>query len=642
MRRPLLLALLASLTVAGPAHGAGWRPIDDLLPAGSAADYPAQALAPGGHAAIVWQTVGPARVAGTARRAGEPLAPAVPIAAADPESFQPQVAIDAAGNVVVAYEAGAAAGRRVYVSFRPTGGSFSAPVPVSAAGGVPFGTALAMNAAGEAVVAWIETDGEDTVEAAIRPVGGSFGAVQTIAVTGSRPQVGIDDSGQALVAHLDQSTPPRVAVARRAAGATAFGPSTPVSPAGEESLNPTLAMNGAGHAIVGWTHNNAGTQSMRVAIARPGSDFVPQVPLGTASTTSGPVLALDGAGNALAGWAADVGPDQLVVTARIPVDGAPGAPEPQSDPGADAGNPLVAMNASGRAAIGWRRSDGAFRRLQVSLGTFSGTFSAPESISAAGINTDIPALGMDADGSVLATWLRYAGAEYIPQVRVYDAGPPQLRSVAMPVAGVAGQPSAFSASAFDVWSPTSLAWTFGDGTTSPDGASSHTYAEPGTYDVAVTATDAAGNTSTDARKISIAAAPIALPVLSGLRLSRKRFRPAKSGGSVAAVKRRTTVTYSLNAAARVIFRVQRRSSGRRVGGKCVRVTPGNRTRKTCTRFVARKGSFGVDSLAGPNRFRFTGRLRSRKLRPGRHRLVARPQNGAGRGAVAHAAFRIVR
>jgi LPXTG-motif cell wall-anchored protein len=41
--------------------------------------------------------------------------------------------------------------------------------------------------------------------------------------------------------------------------------------------------------------------------------------------------------------------------------------------------------------------------------------------------------------------------------------------------------------------PTSWLWAFGDGSTSPEQNPSHTYQEPGTYTVSLTATNAAGN-----------------------------------------------------------------------------------------------------------------------------------------------------
>ena len=97
------------------------------------------------------------------------------------------------------------------------------------------------------------------------------------------------------------------------------------------------------------------------------------------------------------------------------------------------------------------------------------------------------------------------------------------------------------------------------------------------------------------------------------------------------------MTFRLSVPAEALFKVQRRLPGRRVRGRCVKPRPRNRRARRCTRWVARKGSFNVTGVAGENRFRFTGRLRGRKLPPGRYRLV-----GTAAGSRKTASFRIVR
>ncbi len=136
--------------------------------------------------------------------------------------------------------------------------------------------------------------------------------------------------------------------------------------------------------------------------------------------------------------------------------------------------------------------------------------------------------------------------------------------------------------------------------------------------------------------------PLGAPVLSALSLTPSTFRAAASGPS-AATSPRTTVRYRLSKVANVRFRVERLTRGRRVGGVCVKATRANATRKACTRSVTLAGGFTRRSTAGPNRFRFSGRLNGRKLRPGNYRLRAVATDAAGkRSAPRRARFRIVR
>lgn len=123
------------------------------------------------------------------------------------------------------------------------------------------------------------------------------------------------------------------------------------------------------------------------------------------------------------------------------------------------------------------------------------------------------------------------------------------------------------------------------------------------------------------------------------------FRGASSGPSLVAAKATgTQVTYRLSKAATAKFYVRQRLPGRRAKGKCVRPTKANRKSRACTRLVPMRGSFAQAGAAGANRFRFTGCLAGRKLRPGKYQLVGYAVDaGAGEtSAPARASFSIVR
>jgi hypothetical protein len=105
--------------------------------------------------------------------------------------------------------------------------------------------------------------------------------------------------------------------------------------------------------------------------------------------------------------------------------------------------------------------------------------------------------------------------------------------------------------------------------------------------------------------------------------------PASAGGAV--------VSFNMTAAGTVVFRVYQRKPGRKVRGRCVPPNANNRTRPRCTRHVL-KGSFTVSAAAGANRFRFTGRVGTRVLKPGNYRLDGQ----ASRTSKASARFKISR
>ena len=113
------------------------------------------------------------------------------------------------------------------------------------------------------------------------------------------------------------------------------------------------------------------------------------------------------------------------------------------------------------------------------------------------------------------------------------------------------------------------------------------------------------------------------PDLTDYRLSRDTFAAAGKGDSVG--KRRpkvgTKVHYTLSEPATVLFGVKKSKKGH---------------------FVDVPGGFSVNGQTGKNKFKFTGRLNGKKLKPRSYKLVATAVDGAGNSAAAkRVPFKIV-
>jgi hypothetical protein len=172
-----------------------------------------------------------------------------------------------------------------------------------------------------------------------------------------------------------------------------------------------------------------------------------------------------------------------------------------------------------------------------------------------------------------------------------------------------------------------------------------------TYHVQLVVTTPDGTaTSSD---VTFTTSAVPAPALSGLTLSPSAFRAASSGptaltaGATAAKKKGkktgTLISYRDSQAARTTFTVLQSQNGVRKGKRCVRAPKHpKRKAKRCQRLVS-LGTFTHTDGAGPNRLRFTGRLRSKKLKPGRYKLRAIARSSAGKtGAPATKGFRIIR
>ncbi len=160
-----------------------------------------------------------------------------------------------------------------------------------------------------------------------------------------------------------------------------------------------------------------------------------------------------------------------------------------------------------------------------------------------------------------------------------------------------------------------------------------------TYHYRLVGTSANGTTLGADRTFNTANPP---PRFLAASVRPKTFAVVGLGRATAAAKKGTTFRYTLSEAARVTFRIERVTRGRRVRGRCRKETPANRTRRACKRFV-RAGSFAAAAKAGRNRKKFSGRIRRRALPPARYRatLVATDAAG-GASAPRRLAFRIVR
>lgn len=133
------------------------------------------------------------------------------------------------------------------------------------------------------------------------------------------------------------------------------------------------------------------------------------------------------------------------------------------------------------------------------------------------------------------------------------------------------------------------------------------------------------------------------PTLTSVSQSHARWR---EGSKLAKLSRRapvgTTFTFSLDQAASVTLTFSQPAIGRRVKGKCVARTHGNRRKPKCRRAVT-KGTLTFSAHAGVNHVSFAGRISaSRRLRPGSYTVAIGATNAAKQRSTAKLlSFKIV-
>jgi hypothetical protein len=166
-----------------------------------------------------------------------------------------------------------------------------------------------------------------------------------------------------------------------------------------------------------------------------------------------------------------------------------------------------------------------------------------------------------------------------------------------------------------------------------------------TYHYRVVASNSDGTSAGGDRTFRTAAPDTTAPVITAASATPSVFAVDPNGTSetpLAAAARGTTIRYRLSEAARVVFTIQRRSTGRKVGKKCRKKTRKNRGRKHCARYTGAR-RFAQRARAGANSKRFDGAIGTQALKPGRYRATLVATDAAGnKSRPKRLSFRVVR
>jgi hypothetical protein len=652
MRRAIVLTALLTAMIAGDAHASpAWLGAGALSAAGADSANPAIAMAPDGTVIVVWHRGG--EMQWSARPAGgtfsQPLRASTTGAATGP----PDVAVDTQGNAIAVWTESEGSIQRTVRAFRPAGGSFSDPKVISVAGFYTGNPRVVISAAGDALAIWQEGDGvTQRVGAAFRPAGGDFGEAEPLGGAGAGGNgldAAFDSQGNALVVWSREASGGNSVTESvfRPAGGT-FGSVKKVGGPADHSADPAAAFDPSGNAVVAFLLWNAALPGWRAYTAyRPaGGDFEAALPLSAAEKEAvAPRIAVDDAGEATVVFSYGFQPWAAI----RPPGGSFGEPVLLSPPAHDAYLPAIAVDPAGRTYVIWAGNDGTGYKPRAVTRAPGGAFSEMQTLSDKlginnGANSASPRIAADADGNAAATWVRAEGDDDLVEVAGYDGAGPRITDITTPVASTVGVAGSFGATVVDVWSPFSASWNFGDGASAAGAQATHPYTAPGAFTARLTATDDLGNATSAERAVQVGAVAVDrdAPVLSRFTLSPRRFRAAARGASLATAAG-SKLKFTLSEPASVRFAVQRAKAGRRVRGTCRRTTAANRRKRHCTRYVRVGSTFTTNAAAGQNQRRFSGRVRGRKLKPGRYRLVLTATDAAGnRSAPARVLFRIVR
>jgi hypothetical protein len=202
-----------------------------------------------------------------------------------------------------------------------------------------------------------------------------------------------------------------------------FGSARRISPAGQDADRPRVGIDAAGNAVLMWRRFD-GTNLRMQARTRSASGALGAVQtLSPAGENSWwPIIAVNAAGDAVFGWLPF---DEPFNRLKIRVRSAAGvwsAVQTVSPAGVEAGWPAIAIDSTGRALIVWQGHDGTNVRIQARARTAAGVLGAVQTLSPAGQDGWAPDVAIDTNSRAIVTWYRFDGSRYRVQARTRSAG----------------------------------------------------------------------------------------------------------------------------------------------------------------------------------------------------------------------------
>jgi hypothetical protein len=374
----LLIALGTGIAFTLPAHAAGSWSAPVQLPAGCAASsvpIGSVAVNAAGAEVAAANVNGFSGVSVCTSTDGQTWS--VPVTVG--QGVGPAVALAPDGRALVAWEGGTTTATDIEASVRPPGGTWSAPVVVSSVG-YPGAPLIGIDGSGNAIIAYVQ-GATGTIATASLRAGGSWTPVQTLATRyGSGLDMAVNSTGSVILTWAAKGTGVGVYAA---SGTVLGGLAAPVKvglppyPGGRTSV----ALNNAGQAAMVWA---MGAGAVNVAATRTAAGTW-STPVQLSANEAGPLdVAIDGAGNAIAIYEQYVLTGGTYITplyaSKLPAGGTWGAPTLLSAPGdSAAGGGRVAADPTGTFVVAW--ADATTRTLTALTsppgGGFGPAFFAP-------------------------------------------------------------------------------------------------------------------------------------------------------------------------------------------------------------------------------------------------------------------------
>jgi hypothetical protein len=331
------------------------------------------------------------------------------------DAAEADVAVDADGDAVFAWERSDGVNVRIQARSRSAAGVLGPVQTLSLAGRDATEPDVAVDAEGDALIVWERSDGTNIrVQGRSRSAAGLLGPVQTLSLAGrdaTRSRVVIAPDGDAFVVWQRPTAADQRVQGRARSAAGVLSAVQDLSPAGGVSHSPDVAIEFDGDVVATWIRVTFSGTPAQVAQTRARSAAGVLSAVQTVSgggVASRPAIEVDPtSGDAIFAWEDAFSGDVHVQGRARSAAGSMGPILPLSPPRVDAFAPEVAVDSDGDAVFAWEATDATGTWIQARARAASGTISATQTLSdvgAADVEHDV-----DVDGDAVFTWERDVG-----------------------------------------------------------------------------------------------------------------------------------------------------------------------------------------------------------------------------------------
>ena len=327
------------------------------------------------------------------------------------DARSPQIALDAEGNALAVWQQWDGTRYNIWANLYEVNNGWDNAklIEINNVGGA-VQPQIAVDANGTGLAVWIQNDGTRNNVWANRYVAGSgWGKAELIETDNMgnafRPQIAMDDKGNALAVWYQGDGTRNNVWANRYVASSGWGSAEPIdSDHLENSNDPQIAVDANGNALVVWRQSE-NIWANRYEAGKGWGSAEPIDP-GNLKNADNPQIAMDANGNALTVWRQS----ENIWVNRYMVGSGWGTAKLIGANTEVAWMPQMAVNASGNAIVVWPQHDGTRFNIWVSRYVGDNGWGNAELIEVdnAGGALD-PQVVLDANGNALAVWSQSDG-----------------------------------------------------------------------------------------------------------------------------------------------------------------------------------------------------------------------------------------